>query len=91
MIYYLFANSLNVISITLLDYPIQGIEIVGIEESDLLPLYLVVSTDIFGDKGVYEQFDTYLKNIGYDGNFKLLKPLSKNLALVDDFEIVPPF
>jgi len=80
----------ELIQITLNDYPIPGIDFVGINDSVVLPPHLLLTTGMFADVKMKIEIKSFFKSIGYTGKFKLLKCLVHNQDL-DDFELIPPY
>jgi hypothetical protein len=84
-------KSFDLIEITLNDYPIPGMNTVIIDDADdVLPPHLLITTEVYSDVKVQAEIKVFLKNIGYRGRFKLLKPMTRTQVL-DDFELVPPY
>ena len=92
MNYYLFVDpvKIHLIQVTLNDYPIPGVDVIGMKDCQLLPNYLLLTTDVFTDLEIKKEISSFFKSIGYTGKFKILKPVTYSENLVD-FELVPPY
>lgn len=91
--YYLFVEKekFNTVKDILIDsnLKINCIDIkVGDLVGNLLPRHFILTTEMFGDKGVLEEIEKFFNSIGYYNKFKILKVLTKSQALID-FELVP--